>query len=82
MQKDYMCHYFVNLKRTWVVGPMSIEDDASNLVSNKNQKALGLTSSDNQRSPRLLANFVHDYQAWHVATMLGWKHGKVDQKNS
>jgi hypothetical protein len=61
---------------------MSIEDDASNLVSSKNQRSLGLTSSDNQRSPRMLTNFMHDYQSWHVATMLGWKHGKVDQKNS
>jgi hypothetical protein len=61
---------------------MSIEDDASNLVSSKNQRSLGLTSSNNQRSPRMLTNFMHDYQAWHVTTMLGWKHGKVDQKNS
>jgi hypothetical protein len=42
-----MCNYFVYLERKWVVGPMSIEDDASNLVSSKNQKSLGLTSSDN-----------------------------------
>jgi hypothetical protein len=61
---------------------MSIEDDASNLVSSKNQRSLRLTSSDNQRSPRMLTNFMHDYQAWHVTTKLGWKHGKVDQKNS
>jgi hypothetical protein len=42
---------------------MYIEDDASNLVSGKNQRALGLTSSDNQRAPRLLTNFMRGYQA-------------------
>ncbi len=63
MQKDYTCHYFVNLERTWVVGPMSIEDDASNLISSKNQRSLRLISSDNHRSPRMLTNFMHDYQA-------------------
>jgi hypothetical protein len=53
MQENSACHYFVDLQGTSVGGPMLIKDDALGLVGR-------LTNNNNQKSPRMLTNFMHD----------------------
>ncbi len=49
MQENYACHFFADLEGTRVGGPVLIKDDA-----------LGLVGTRDQKSPRMLTNFIHD----------------------
>jgi hypothetical protein len=66
MEEDFVCHYFVDLKRTTISGPMSTKDDALSSINIKYQRSLKSTSSDNQWSPRMLTNFKHEHQAQQI----------------
>jgi hypothetical protein len=60
MQENSACHYFVDLQGTNVGGPMLIKDDALGLAGSRDQRSPRLTSNNNQKSPRMLTNFMHD----------------------
>ncbi len=60
MQEKFACHCFVNLQGTRVGGPMVIKDDALGLACSKYQRSPRLISNNDQKSPRMLTNFMND----------------------
>jgi len=58
MQEASVCHYFVDVEGTRVVGPMLLKDDALGLASSGDQRSSRLTSNNNQKSLKMLTHFM------------------------